>query len=120
MQPSIYATAIADDKYLVGSKMYLAINADMKEVDLIKKAPQLIKVGASTQIETLVRQALQGIRITHTPSLPGTFPIKLNYQYFSLNQSGEAWDAVGRARNLAVYVPADFRSPQLELLILLP
>ena len=29
-------------------------------------------------------------------------------------------EAIGRARNFAAYVPDDIRSPQLELLILLP
>lgn len=120
VQPSIYATALADDKYFVNTKMYLAITAEMKEAELIKKTPQLVKVGATTQVETLVRQALQGIKLTHTSTPPGSLPIKLNYQYFSLNQSGEFWDAIGRARSLAAYVPADFRSPQLELIILLP
>lgn len=120
VQPSIYATAIADDKYFANTKMYLAVSAEMKEADLIKKTPALIKIGAATQIETLVRQALQGIRLTHTANPPGALPVKLNYQYFSLNQSGESWDAVGRARNLAAYVPADFVAPQLELMILLP
>lgn len=120
VQPSIYATAVADDKYFAGAKMYLAVSADMKEADLIKKTPTLIKLGAATQVETLVRQALQGIRLTHTPNPPSALPVKLNYQYFSLNQSGEAWDAVGRARNIAAYVPADFAAPQLELMILLP
>jgi type VI secretion system protein ImpJ len=46
--------------------------------------------------------------------------VKLNYQYFSLNQTGVAWEAVTRARNLAAYVPGDFPNPQLELVILLP
>ena len=51
---------------------------------------------------------------------PGAIPIKLNYQYFALNQSGVAWEAVQRARNIAAYVPADIPNPQLELIILLP
>jgi len=46
--------------------------------------------------------------------------VKLNYQYFSLSQSGVAWEAVQRARNLAAYVPGDLPNPQLELIILLP
>jgi len=120
VQPSIYATAIADDKYLKNTKMYLAISAEMKEADLIKLGPRLVKVGSANQIETFIRQALPGVRITHLPSPPGAIPIKMNYQYFSLNQAGEEWDAVGRARNLAAYVPSDFPNPQLELLILLP
>jgi type VI secretion system protein ImpJ len=46
--------------------------------------------------------------------------MKLNFQYFSLNQSGLAWEAVQRARNLAAYIPAEFPNPQAELVILLP
>ena len=46
--------------------------------------------------------------------------MKLNYQYFSLSQTGVAWEAVTRARNLAAYAPGDFPNPQIELIILLP
>jgi type VI secretion system protein ImpJ len=119
-QPSVYATTIDDDKYLVGTRMYLAISAEMNEADLIRRAPQLIKLCSATQIEQLVRQALPGIQLTHLPKPPGSIPIKLNYQYFSLNQSGAAWETVGRARNLAAHVPDEIRNPQLELIILLP
>jgi type VI secretion system protein ImpJ len=31
-----------------------------------------------------------------------------------------AWEVIGRARNLAAYVPGDIQNPQLELIILLP
>jgi type VI secretion system protein ImpJ len=120
VQPSIYATALADDKYFANTRMYLAVQAAMKEVDLVKKAPQLIKISSSTQIETLIRQALPGIKLNYSERPPGSFPVKLNYHYFSLNQSGSDWEAVGRARNLAAYVPADFPNPQLELIVLLP
>jgi type VI secretion system protein ImpJ len=119
-QPSIYATALADDKYLAGTKLYLAVSAEMSQADLITKAPYLFKVCSASHIELLVRQALPGIALTHQPKPPGAIPVKLNYQYFSLNQGGLAWEAVARARNLAVYVPGDFPSPQLELVILLP
>ena len=54
------------------------------------------------------------------PRPPAAIPVKLNYQYFSLNQSGAAWDGVGKARSLAAYVPADIKNPQLELIVLLP
>ncbi len=120
VQPSIYAAAISDDKYLKNTRMYLAINAEMNEAELINKTPQLIKVCSATHVEHLVRQALPGIPLTHVVRPPSSIPVKLNYQYFSLNQSGLAWEAVVRARNLAAYVPGDFPNPQLELVILLP
>jgi type VI secretion system protein ImpJ len=119
-QPSIYATSLADDKYLKNTKMFLAVRAETSEADIISKAPYLIKVCSANHIEHLVRQALPGVPLTHTTRPPSAIPVKLNYQYFSLSQSGVAWEAVGRARNLAAYVPGDFPDAQLELIILLP
>lgn len=119
-QPSIYATALANDKYLFNTRMYLAISSDLSQAELLKRVPQLVKLCSATHIETLIRQALPGMPMTHVPSPPGAIPIKLNYQYFSLNQSGVAWEAVQRARNLAAYVPGEIPNPQLELIILLP
>jgi len=119
-QQSIYATVLADDKYLRNTKMYLAVRTEMNEADLIAKAPYLVKVCSANHIEHLVRQALPGVPLTHTPRPPSAIPVKLNCQYFSLSQTGVAWEAVTRARNLAAYVPGDFPDPQLELIILLP
>jgi type VI secretion system protein ImpJ len=120
VQQSVYAAALDDDKYLVGTKMYLAVNAEMKEIDLIKRAPLLIKMGSASQIEHLVRQALPGIQLTHLIKPPTTIPVKLEFQYFSLNQGGPVWDGVGRSRSIGAYVPADIPKPQLELIIILP
>jgi type VI secretion system protein ImpJ len=120
VQPSIYATALSDDKYLQNTRMYLAIQAEMNEAELITKTPALIKVCSATHIEHLVRQALPGITLTHVARPPSAIPVKLNYQYFSLNQAGGVWEAVLRARNLAAYIPGDFPNPQSELVILLP
>lgn len=118
--PSIYAASLAEDRYLQDTKLYLAIRSDMNEADLIAKAPFLVKVCSASHIEHLVRNALQGVPLTHITRPPSVIPVKMNYQYFSLNQSGAAWEAITRARNIAAYVPGDFPNPQIELFILLP
>jgi len=100
--------------------LYLAIQAEMNEGELIQKVPHLVKVCSASHIEHLVRQALPGVTLTHVMSPPTTIPIKLNHQYFSLNQDGLAWEAIGRARNIAAYIPGDFESPVAELIVLLP
>jgi type VI secretion system protein ImpJ len=117
---TIYATAIDQDKYLNNTRMYLAISTDAGEDAIIRKVPQLVKVCSATDIERLISLALPGVVLNHLPSPPSAIPIKMKYQYFSLNQSGAAWEAVTRARNFAVHVPGDFPNPQMELLILLP
>jgi type VI secretion system protein ImpJ len=120
VRPHIYATAVDDDKYLINTKMYLAVAAEMREATIIQKVPPLVKVCSDDHIDHLVRQALPGVQLTHVPMPPSAIPVKMDYHYFSLNQSGGAWEAVGRARNLAAYVPGDFPNPRLELIILLP
>jgi type VI secretion system protein ImpJ len=120
VQPSIYATAIDQDKYLTNTRMYLAAGAEAREAEIVTRVPVLVKVCSASHIEHIVRNALPGLTLTHLPSPPSAIPIKLNYQYFSLNQSGVCWEAIQRARNLAAYVPADLPNPQLELIILLP
>jgi type VI secretion system protein ImpJ len=119
-QPFIYAAALDNEKYLHDTKMYLAVSSKIAEQQLISRVPMLVKTCSATHIDHLVKQALPGITLTHVPSPPSAIPVKLDYQYFSLNQSGPAWEAVTRARNFAAYVPADFPSPELELVILLP
>jgi type VI secretion system protein ImpJ len=120
IKSSIYGTSISDDKYLNNTRMYLAINAEVSQPDLIMRTPQLVKVCSASHIEHLVRHALPGVTLTHVAVPPSSIPVKLNYQYFSLGQGGVAWEAITRSRNLAAYVPADLPNPQMELLILLP
>ncbi|MBV8551416.1 MAG: type VI secretion system baseplate subunit TssK [Acidobacteriaceae bacterium] len=120
MKTSIYGTAISDDKYLKSTKLYLAVNAEMNQADLITRTPQLIKLCSANHIEHLVRQALPGLPLAHVAVPPSSIPMKLNYQYFSVGQGGLAWEAIERSRNVAAYVPGDFPNPQLELIVLLP
>jgi type VI secretion system protein ImpJ len=117
---TIYATAIEQDKYLNNTRMYLAISAETAEDSIIRKVPQMVKICSATHIEQLISNALPGVTLTHLPNPPSAIPVKMKYQYFSLNQSGAAWESVTRARNFAAHVPGDFPNPQMELLILLP
>ena len=120
VQPSIYATPIDNDKYLANTRMYLAFNAETSQADIAAKVPQLVKLCSANHLEHLVRHALPGVPLAHVQTPPSVIPVKLSYQYFSLSQSGVAWEAIQRARNLAAYVPAELPNPQLELIIVLP
>jgi type VI secretion system protein ImpJ len=119
-RPSIYATSIDNEQYLSNTRMYLAVNAEAGKADLISRVPGLVKICSADYIDHLVQKALPGVTLTHVSAPPSAIPVKMNYQYFSLSQSGPAWEAIVRARNLAAYVPGDFPNPQLELIVLLP
>ena len=118
--PSVYATAVDQDRYLSAPQLYLALKAEMDQGDLVKRAPELVKVSSGDHVDRLIKQALPGLEMTHTPNPPGAVPVKLGYQYFRLGKSGTEWEHVKLARNIAVYVPSDFPEPQVELVVVLP
>ena len=120
VQPSVYATALDEERYLAAPQIYLAITVEGRTTDVPGRAPNLVKVAAAAQLDTLIRQALPGITLTHVPNPPSAVSMKLNYHYFLLQKSGLAWETVARSRNVAAYVPAEFVNPQLELVIVLP
>jgi type VI secretion system protein ImpJ len=119
VRDTIYATSIDKDSYFQGSRFYLAISADIRDADLIDRSPQLLKACSATQLETLIRNALPGLRLQHVPTPPRSIPVKLRHQYFAIEQGGPVWESVQRARNFAVYAPAEILNPQMELVILL-
>src|SRR6185437_10338999 len=118
LRDSIYAAAIDKDSYFENSRAYLAIAADTGEADLIARTPALAKACSATHIEQLIRQALPGLKLTHVPVPPRAIPVKLRYQYFSVERNGPVWEAVTRARNFAVYAPGDIPNPEMELIFL--
>ncbi|HZD47939.1 MAG TPA: type VI secretion system baseplate subunit TssK, partial [Silvibacterium sp.] len=97
LRDSIYATTIDRDKYFDNSRFYLAISSDLREADLISKTPLLAKACSATHIEQLIRQALPGLKMLHVPVPPRAIPVKLRYQYFSLERSGPVWESIQRS-----------------------
>ena len=120
VQNSIHAAALAEDRFFGDARLYLAVSADMSQAELIGRVPELVKIGSISSVEHLVRRALPGVPLRHVSTPPGGVPVKLAYEYFSLGQSGEAWESIVRARNLAAYVPGDIVNPRMELIVLLP
>lgn len=120
MQPSVWAAALDDEKLLRNTRFYLAVSADIGEGELIQRTPILAKVCSASHIEHLVRNALPGVPLTHLPVPPSTIPVKLNYQYFALNQVGGAWEAVTRSRNVALYAPSELALVKAEVIVVFP
>lgn len=119
-EKSIHTTSLDEERFFDAPAMYLALRAGMEPKELAAQAPQLVKVSSADRMETLIKQALPGLDLRHAPEPPSSLPLKLDFEYFRLDLSGEDWTAIRKARNLAVYVPSDFPDPELELLVVLP
>ncbi|MDQ6611234.1 MAG: type VI secretion system baseplate subunit TssK [Gemmatimonadota bacterium] len=119
IRPTLHAVAIEQAQWLTAPQWFLAVTSRVRQQELITRVLQGCKVGSADVVETLVRQALPGMELTHISAPPGAVPVQLDFQYFSVTKSGGAWDAIESARNLAVYVPEGLADARFELVILL-
>jgi type VI secretion system protein ImpJ len=110
---------ITNDEYFKNSSFVLAINAKVGIEEVIGKVPQLVKVSTTDEIQNLVRLALPGITLRHTPSPPPSVPFKMSNQYFLLNQSGRLWDRIVQTRNISLFIPPEIAEAHPELLVIM-
>lgn len=115
----VWGGTVTEDQYFRDSQFYLAVSAKMGIDEIIRKVPQLVKVSSQDDIQRLIRNSLPGIPLRHIPVPPPAIPIKLDNQYFALNQSGDLWNMMMLSRQVAVHAPGEIGEPKLELLIVL-
>jgi type VI secretion system protein ImpJ len=91
----------------------------MGEAELIRQAPQKIKVCSARFVADLVRRALPGMKLNHVSLPPASLSPKIQMQYFSIDRSGPCWGHLQETGRVGVYVPGDIPEPQLELVAVL-
>jgi type VI secretion system protein ImpJ len=113
----IWSGTVTDDNLFKDSQFYLAVSAKMGVDEVIRKAPLYLKLSAPDDIERLIRNALPGVTLRHVQVPPPQIPMKLDNQYFLLNQSGPIWDRIVMSRRISVSAPAEINEPKMELLV---
>lgn len=122
LQPAgdyFYEGEVADTRCLGRSRWVFGIHAGMGEADLMIKTPQLIKICTPPFVRELVKRALPGLALTHLPTPPAAISADVETQYFGISRSGPCWDHISQTRKIGVYVPGEFPSPEVEILVVL-
>jgi type VI secretion system protein ImpJ len=115
----LWTGSVPDDNLFKKTQFYLAVSAAMGVDDVIRKVPQYLKISAPDDMERLIRNALPGITLRHVQVPPSQIPMRLENQYFMLNQSGTIWERIVMARQLAVSAAAEINEPKMEVLVVM-
>ena len=115
----LWTGRVVEDEHFRNSQFFLAISGKMGVDDVIRKVPQIVKLASAEDVQRIVRNALPGITLRHTPTPPEAIPVRLDNQYFALNQGGALWDAITRSRQIAVFAPGEIVEPKMEIVIVL-
>jgi len=115
----VYAGAITDERCVGRATWLLGLRSDIGEVDLITRAPQLVKICSEKFVNELVRRALPGLALSHVSSPPPAVAPRAETQYFVINRSGPFWDNIVQTRRVGIYIPGDIPNPGIDLLAVL-
>ncbi len=113
---SLYVGQVEDPRLFEReSSFFLAATSDMEKDQLLRDLPRKVKIASQSQIDTIIELALPGVRPVFTQDPPVAIPRKPNFFYFKLDASGDAWDSIKGAKNVAIYAPADMPGLSFEL-----
>jgi type VI secretion system protein ImpJ len=114
----IWSGTVPDDNLFKNSQFYLAVSAKMGIDEVIRKVPQHLKLAAPDDMGRLIEKQLSGVTLRHVATPPQQIPMKLDNQYFVLNQNGPIWDRIVTSGQVAVSAPAEINDPKMELLVI--
>jgi type VI secretion system protein ImpJ len=121
-----YAGEVADPRCFGRSNWYLAVRADMGNVELLKQVPKLVKVCSERFIPELIRRALPGLPLTHRTDLPPAIRVDVGTEYFLIDKKGTSapmterlWEHIVSTKRVGIYIPGDIPKPEIQLLVVL-
>jgi type VI secretion system protein ImpJ len=81
----------------------------------VEELPAKAKISAPDTVGELIGRAVPGVELIHEPVPPAAIPVRPGFKYFQLSRHGRSWEAIGRAKSLALYLPDEFPELRLEL-----
>jgi type VI secretion system protein ImpJ len=117
--PYIHEAAITDERCLRRARWILGVRSSLGESDLMRLAPQLIKVCSSRFVVELVKRALPGMSLTHLTVPPAALNPQPDMQYFALDLAGPCWEHILQTKTAGIYIPGEILDAEFALTVIL-
>jgi type VI secretion system protein ImpJ len=114
----LYQGAITDERCLGASRWILEIRSAIGDADMIANVPRLVKVCSARFVVELIKRAVPGMTLMHLHVPPPQIAARVEAQYFSVQREGGCWEHIVKTREVGVYIPAEFPSPTVSLIVL--
>jgi hypothetical protein len=118
---AIYSASLPEVVDWDGARVFLAVVATAQKArEIAERASRIWKLASDMSVESLIRYAMPGLRLSLYPTPPPMVPVKLNYLYFQVDLSGPAGEAVRRDKSISIYAPPAFDRVEMELILVTP
>jgi type VI secretion system protein ImpJ len=102
----------------LNAQFFIAVTGDMPEKKIITELPKNIKVSAYEEIFAVHQAGIQGVSVEYIARPPAGVSINEKAHYFKINKEGRFWDKIISKNNIAFFIAAEYKSLQLELVLL--
>jgi type VI secretion system protein ImpJ len=117
--PYIHEAAVTDERCLRRARWVLGVRSGLGESDLMRLAPQLIKICSSRFVVELVKRALPGMTLSHLSVPPTALNAQPDMQYFALDLAGPCWEHILQTKTVGIYIPGEILDAEFTLTVIL-
>jgi type VI secretion system protein ImpJ len=102
------------------AQFYLAVAGELPEKKVITELPKNIRISAYEEIFAVHQAGIQGVTIEYVARPQPGVSVNEKSHYFKINKEGRFWDKISSKNNIAFFIVSEFKSIQLELVLLMP
>ncbi|TCL05603.1 type VI secretion system baseplate subunit TssK [Sodalis ligni] len=117
--PNYWKAPLNDVRLREEADFYLSVRSSVPAHRLQSQFPALCKIGAPDDVHELVNTALNGVPLVCLSQVPAAIPLRFENQYFAMDLSHSAAQAMLAAGCCYLYVPGSLPDIQLELFAVL-
>ncbi|HKB87491.1 MAG TPA: type VI secretion system baseplate subunit TssK [Ignavibacteriaceae bacterium] len=104
----------------ISSQFFLSVTGDIPEKKIITELPKNIKISAYEEIFAVHQAGIQGVTLEYTARPPVGVLVNEKAHYFKINKEGRFWEKITAKNNIAFFIASEFKTLQMELVLLLP
>jgi type VI secretion system protein ImpJ len=114
----IYLGEIFDKTLLSNSAFVLIVKASVREDEIRRSIPSLVKIGSVEQIRSLVNIQLPGIVVRPLAAAPRQLPFYTGGVYFELDTTSPAWRDLNDSGAIALHLSGEYPDLIMELWVI--
>ncbi len=103
----------------ISAQFFISVTSSMSEKKIITELPKNIKISAYEEIFAVQQAGVQGVTIEYIARPPAGVEVNEKAHYFKINKEGRFWDKIVKKNNIAFFIAAEFKSLQMELVLLM-
>lgn len=111
----VFRADVPDPRLITSGYFVLAATSQLPLERLRSSIPNLVKIGPTEELYSMVTVNLPGIKLDVMQYPPRQIPFHKNYSYFQLDASNPYWAPIEVSRAMGLYVAGDLPGLEMQL-----